>query len=361
MPDPFRSDLRAALAALALLALVGCRSEAVEVADELPRPVRTLVVAPQPVAATLSLPAEIRPRVETRYGFRLAGKLAQRPVSVGDRVAAGQVLAKLDPADVTPAIAAQQAQVDAARTELELARVELARQRDLRERSYISQAALDRQQAAFDAAGARLESARAQLRQARNALDFQTLRAEAAGVVTGVEVEVGQVVAAGQAVVRVARSGELEALVHVPERDLPLARSAPGWRITIAAAGRELPGVLRELAPLADAATRSYAARLAIDGDAGGVQLGMSAVATAQGAPAPGIVLPLAALHSRDATPRVWVVDRATMTVSAVEVRIADLLDESARIAAGVAPGDVVVTAGANLLREGQKVRLLSR
>ncbi|HVL55244.1 MAG TPA: hypothetical protein VM491_01965, partial [Burkholderiaceae bacterium] len=134
----------AAMTAAMIAGIAGCTSEAAPNPPEVPRPVRTVVAQAQPLATSLTLPGEIRPRIETRYGFRVGGKLAQRAVSVGDRVVPGQVLARLDSTDAMPAVNAQRSNVDAARTDLQLAEVELARLRDLRVRSYISQTALDR-------------------------------------------------------------------------------------------------------------------------------------------------------------------------------------------------------------------------
>jgi multidrug efflux system membrane fusion protein len=348
-----------ALAAMPLL-LAGCTREEVAVKTEPPRPVRTVVVQPQSTTVALQLPGEVRPRIESRLGFRVGGKLSQRGVSVGDRVAPGQVLARLDPLDLAPALAAQQAQVAAARTDRDLAVVELDRLRDLRAQNYISQASLDRQQATHDAAAARLSAASAQLQQARNAVDFQVLRADVAGVVTAVEAEVGQVVAAGQPVIRVAQTGEREIAFHIPETSLATARLAREWAVIVPALdGRVLPGRIREISPISDPASRTYAARITLAGDLADVALGMTTVVRALRGSEPVFVLPLSALQSRDGQPRVWRVDPATGTVASVPVRTGGLLDDAVRVVEGLAPGDRIVTAGANLLVAGQPVRVL--
>jgi membrane fusion protein, multidrug efflux system len=342
------------------LVLLGCSPRPVVEKVDPPRPVRTVVAEPAKVPTMIVLPGEVRPRIETRYGFRVGGKIRQRSVSIGDRVAAGQVLARLDPTDVMPAIEAGQAQLIALRTEVDLAAIELRRLQELRVRHYISQAQLDRQQAASDSARARFSAAEAQLKQARNALAFQVLAASAAGVVTAVEAEAGQVVSSGQTIVRIARSGEHEILVNIPESDLQAARDARDWQVVLPAlAHRPLQARLRELSPVADPASRTYPARLALTGDTRGVELGMSATVQASRALGPGFLLPLSSLYSRDGQPRVWIVDPASSTVSAVAVQTAGFEDEGVRIVAGVNRGDRVVTAGANLLVPGQKVRLL--
>ena len=186
------------------------------------------------------------------------------------------------------------------------------------------------------------------------------LKADAAGVVTAVEAEVGQVVSAGQAVIRVAQTGEREILVNLPESALRLARDAREWAVVVPALGyRTLPARLRELAPISDPASRTYAARLTLSGETEGVALGMTAVVQVLRAAEPAFVLPLSALQSTDGRARVWKLDAAGTTVSPVEVKTAGLLDDAVRIVGGLQPGDRIVTAGANLLRAGQSVRVL--
>lgn len=347
-------------AALLAVLLAACAEKEVTTAKvEPPRPVRTMVVQPQSTAVAIQLPGEVRPRIESRLGFRVGGKLAQRTVSVGDRVVPGQTLARLDPTDLAPALQAQQAQVVAARTDRDLASVELERLRNLRAQNYISQASLDRQQATFDAAQARLLAAEAQQTQARNALDFQVLKADAAGVVTAIEAEVGQVVTAGQPVIRVAQTGEREIALNVPEGDLKVARDTKDWAVVVNALGhRVIPGRLREVSPISDPASRTYPARITLLGDLDGVALGMTAVVQALRPAETSFVLPLSALQSTDGTPRVWRVD-AQNVVTAVEVRTGGLRDDGVRVLEGLKAGDRIVTAGANLLRAGQVVRVL--
>lgn len=343
---------------LPAILLAGCQKPA-PVAQEPVRPVRSIVVQAQASPVELTLPAAVRPRVESRYGFRVGGKIAQRMVSVGDAVAPGQVLARLDPQDLAPAVAAARSQLDAARTEFALARVELDRLRDLRQRSFVSQAQVDRQQAAADAADARRRSAEAQLAQAGNSAAFQTLRADVAGVVTAIDAEAGQVVAAGQSVVRVARSGEYELEVAVAESDLALARATRTWQAVIPALGPQpRSAVVREISPASDPASRTFAMRLALQGDTAGIGLGMTAVVRVARDTAPGFELPLSALYSQDGRPHVWRV-AADGTVQPVPVVTTGYLDDAVRIAEGVSAGDRIVTAGANLLVAGQKVRVL--
>src|SRR5690606_7373643 len=240
-PATLAKRLAAGLGGLLLFAtlLAGCNGQAAPPPPEAVRPVRTLVVEERAISHALSLPAEVRPRIEVRYGFRVGGKIAERKVSVGDQVRAGQSLATLDPEDVRPAIDAARAALEAARTELELAESELGRIRELRAQGYVSQGQLDRQQAAADAARARVAQAGAQLANARNTSRFQDLRADAPGVVTAVDAEAGQVVAAGQVVIRVAPLDEFELAVDVPEAHRGAVAVIERWRATLPAlAGR---------------------------------------------------------------------------------------------------------------------------
>lgn len=341
-----------------LVALLGCQREA-PVANERPRPVRTVVVEPRASLQPLRLPGEVRPRVETRYGFRVGGKIAERMVSVGDPVKPGQVLARLDPRDLAPAVDKARSQMQAAATDLKLSNIELDRLKDLEGRGFVSRAQVDRQQAQTDANAARLRVARAQVNEADNAVAFQALVADVDGVVTSVDAEAGQVVSAGQPVVRVAKSGDKELLVNVPESELETARSAEGWEVSFAAlGGAGFQARMRELSPVADAASRTYAMRLSLQGDTSAVALGMTGTAQAQRATESRIVLPLSALYSRDGTSGVWVV-ASDHTVRLVPVQTAGVHEDEVRISGGLSAGDRVVTAGANLLVAGQHVRLM--
>ena len=346
-----------ALAAAAVLA--GCSRPAPTAFVEPPRPVRSQTIVPVAVADDWSLAGEVKPRIEVRYGFRVGGRLVERSVDVGQRVVAGQLLARLDPQDLQPALDAQRAQLEAARSDLTIARAELARAERLRAGNFVSDANVERQRATVDAARARFEAATAQVSQARNSLGFQQLKADSAGVVTAVDAEAGQVVAVGQTVIRIAKSGDVEVVVNIAEQDLARARAAKTWTVTMTGVpGRQWSAALRELSPAADPASRTYAARLALSGDLDGVALGMSAVATARGDGRVHLQVPLTALHSREGAARVWVVDTATSTVRSQPIETGALLDDAVVVTRGLAGGETIVTAGANLLREGQKVRV---
>jgi membrane fusion protein, multidrug efflux system len=324
------------------------------------RPVRTITVAQGAIGDILYLPGEVKARYEQRYGFRVNGKIAQRLVDVGQSVKAGQTLAVMDSSDVMPAIAAQNAQVEAARTDMALQQSELKRVQELSTKGFLSTAALERQRAAMDAASARLKAAQSQLVSVQNGLNFQTLRADKAGVVIGVDAEAGTVVAAGQSVVRVAQVAEKEIQVAVPERSVKALREAKSLNaISDAVPGKVYNLQLRELAPNADPASRTYSAKLSILNADEALRWGMSSTVRIDLNQVQAFVVPNTALYTRDSIVRVWVVDKATETVNPVEVKLGASKDDGVVIASGLKAGDVVVTAGSNLLQTGQKVRLL--
>jgi membrane fusion protein, multidrug efflux system len=374
-----RTSLTSSALVLATVLFVGACSKPEPAAKlELPRPVLIHIAKSTDglTQPSLSLPAETRARIETRYGFRVGGKVSQRLVAVGDKVAAGQLIAKLDPQDLAPAISAQQAQINATKTEISLAQADLTRAKDLRDKNFVSQSQVDRQQAVLDGAKARLGANEAQLKQALNGAEFQFLRAEKPGVVLAVEAEVGQVVAAGQAVIRVAQDGPRDIVVNVPETSLKQAASSSAWSVQIPSTGNQaFSATLREISPIADPASRTYTLKLSLNGQYA-VPLGATAVVqplvlpVTQGAQAATVtpavfMVPINALYSKDGKPNVWLVDSSGASagnkegvVRLVPVATGGLTDDSVRITSGIKNGDKVVIAGANLLIAGQKVKL---
>jgi RND family efflux transporter MFP subunit len=347
-----------ALIALAAFALAGC-GKGPEPRPEEVRAVRVLKVGGPALAEVLEFPGEVRPRYETRLGFRVGGKIVERLVETGSTVRAGQPIARLDPGDLQLGAAAAQAQVVLLEAEEKLARADLARFRELREKNFISQADFERRQSAFDTAAARLESARAQQRQAANQAGYAVLEADAAGVILGFDAEAGQVVAAGQTVARLARLGETEVALAVPEAQRDVVAKAGAFSVTLnALPGRSWQGRLRELSPVADPVTRTYAARVSVPQAGRDLDLGMSArVAVTTGARAGGIELPVAAIHGKGDATQVWLVD-AGGTVRLQPVKVSGFAADRVVIEAGLKAGDVAVVAGAQLLRAGQKVRV---
>jgi RND family efflux transporter MFP subunit len=359
-PRTARWRLTRRLAVLGIVAaLAGCKGEAA-VEEEVVRPVKVAVVAPAPNGRTLTYSGVVRPRIESAIGFRVGGKIVERAVSVGDRVKVGQLIARLDDTDLKLAENSAKAAVASARTRRDVARDNLERAKPLLAKQYISQAAYDIRLNEFDAATSALESAEAQLRQAANAVSYASLKADKAGIVTAVTGEPGQVVSAGQAVITLAQAGETEIAIAVPEQDA--GRIAVGQRAAITLwagprAGTE--GRIREIAGQADAASRTYAVRVAAANPPPGMRLGMTAtVAIRIDEGTAALLVPLTALTEADGAPVVFVVDADRKTVRRTPVTIAGTAAEGVRIAGGLSAGELVVTAGVQFLRDGMRVRL---
>lgn len=355
------SSRTALLAASVLVStlLAGCGKPSVPA--QVVRPVRTVVVNLGAAAQVVEYPGEVRPRIESRLGFRVGGKIIERRVDIGQAIKAGQVLARIDAQDLKLAETAARAQLDAAETDRALADADFKRYQDLFQQNFIGKAELDRRRATLDAAQSRYEQANANFKSQANQASYSTLVADAAGVVVGIDAEVGQVVSPGTVVVRVARSNEKEVLISVPEGSIDALRRLESAQVSIwALPGRSFPAKVREIAASADVATRTYPMRLALKEDSKDIRLGMTAVAAFEApAAAAAIRLPLSALAQRGGKTFVWVVDSATMTVNEAPVELAGPSGVDVLVARGLVPGQRVVTAGANLLQPGQKVKLL--
>ncbi|MEW6163737.1 MAG: efflux RND transporter periplasmic adaptor subunit [Pseudomonadota bacterium] len=329
---------------LTLLAGCGEKAPPPEAAAAGPKLVKALKVSAGGTATEHRYSGEVRARVETTLGFRVGGKLVERRVDVGARVKAGQPLARLDPTDQR--LAAEQAAAN-----LALATAELKRAQDLRQRNFISQAALDSKATVAQVAAS-------QARLAGNQSAYTILTADAAGVVAAVLAEPGQVVAAGQGVLRLARDGEREVAIAIPESRLAGLKVGAGATVSLWS-GKTYRGVLRELAPMADAATRTFAARVSIvDADAA-VALGMTATVSFAQAGGEKIVVPLAAILQQGEKSAVWIVG-ADGTVSQRAIEVERYADAGAVVADGLAGGETIVAAGAFRLSPGEKVKVVN-
>lgn len=346
-----------ALAAIASLLVAGC-SKPVPASEDI-RPVRTMVVAPAQTSAETELAGEVRPRVESRVGFQVAGRIVTRQAEIGQAVKTGQVLATIDPADYRLAAAGAQAQLTAAQADRDQQRADYKRFEELQRQGFISSAELERRKSALDAAEARHEQAAAQANVSGNQAAYTALRAPGAGVVTAIDAEVGQVVSAGQSVVRIAQTAEKEIAVAIPENRLEALRGVPEVRVTLwAADGKPLRGRVREISPIADAATRTYPARVTLIDPPPTIALGMTATVLFETPlPAPVITVPLQALLREGDATYVWLLDPQSMTVRRSQVAVAAVSGNDLVLGSGVQPGDTLVTAGVHLLKEGQKVR----
>jgi membrane fusion protein, multidrug efflux system len=324
-----------------------------------PRPVLVRSVGEGAVGSLALLSGEVRARHEADLAFRLGGKVVERRVDVGAVVRKGQVLARLDPQDVELAAAAARAAVAAAESDLTLARVEYERARDLRARNFISGSVLDARTAALQAAQARFAQARAQAAVAGNQTGYASLLADGDGVVTAVLAEPGQVVGAGQAVLSVARLGEREILLHLPEsrrRQVTVGTAAEirPW----ADSARRYVGRVREVAPAADATTRTYAVRVSVVGADESLPLGATAVALFAGEAVGQVLLPLPAVTRQGEDASVWVVD-GDGVVQPRPVEVVAFREDGVLVKGGLAAAERVVVAGVHTLVPGQKVRVV--
>jgi membrane fusion protein, multidrug efflux system len=347
--------------ALPLVTLLGgCRGEEAKVEQEIVRPVRVAVVGVAVHERVLAYSGVVRPRIESAIGFRVAGKIVERFVNVGDRVDVDQVIARLDDADLKLAANSAKAAVASARSRRNVASDNLERGKALLPKAIISQAAFDTRRNEMDAAVSALDSAEAQLRQATNAVGYATLKADKAGVVTAVMGEQGQVVSAGQTVITLAHAGEAEIAVSVPEQDAGHLTIGQQANITLWAGPRvSLEGRIREIAGQADPASRTYAVRIAVSGSPQIMRLGMTAsVALRMDDEAAGVVVPLTALTESEGGPEVFVVDPMNEAVRKTSVSVGGIAEDGVRIADGLHAGQVVVTAGVQFLRDGMRVRL---
>lgn len=326
--------------------------------EEPVRSVKLLTVGVGTLQSSLEYSGEVRARVESRLGFRVAGKIVQRQAGLGQHVRAGQVLAQLDPKDYQLAADAARAQLAAATTQRDLAAADYKRFQVLKDQNFISGAELERRDATLKAAQATLDQARAQLAAQGNQAAYTTLVADVSGVVTGVDAEPGQVVSAGASVVRIAQDGPRDVVFAVPEDKV--AQIAQGSEVAVRgwSGGAPLAGRVREVAASADPATRTFQVKVAIDG-AEAPALGATVYVTPKALSHAGIAaikLPTSALFQQGQSTAVWVYDAASSTVKSQEVQIATADGNEAVVAAGLSPGMQVVATGVHVLSQGQKV-----
>lgn len=324
------------------------------------RPVMVREITLAPASQPRLLVGTLRARVEGDQGFRVAGKVASRAVQLGDRVKAGQIIATLDGTDFRLQRESAVAELTAAISSERQSQAELQRVLDLRRQGWSTEQVLDRQKAAVDEAKGRRERAERSVELATNAQSYAELRAETDGSIIGLFIEAGQVVAAGQAVIRIARDGDREAQIAVPEHELELARKGRAEVSLWSAPDALLPANLREIAPNADAATRTFQARYLVPGLPADAPLGMTVtLRLAIGDPAPVARIPLAAILNEGGGTEVFVVGKdGELSRRAVKVLSYDA--QQAVIGSGLTRGDRVVIMGVHKLRAGEKVRTVS-
>lgn len=332
-----------------------------EAAPEPIRAVRTLVVGPGSSGGTHEYAAEVKARTEVRFAFRVGGKVVSRPVEVGQRVRAGQLLAQLDPVDLKLGQESANAALRAAQAGHDLAQAEFKRFKDLRDQGFISAVELERRETTLLAQRAQWEQARAQANVQGNLASYTQLVASSAGVVTGVDVEAGSVVATGASVVRLAMDGPRDAVFSVPEdavQGLRALLDKPGaLRVRAWGATTETPVTVREIGAAADAATRTFLVKA--DMGSSKLQLGQTVTVLIELPRREAAArLPLPAVMQQQGQTAVWVLDKASMTVKVQPVVVGGADGNTVVIVSGLSPGQTVVTAGVHTLSPGQKVKL---
>ena len=344
------------LLALALV-LAGCNAESAPVEI---RPVRTIVVEPRPIDDGRRAVGEVKPRYESDLSFRVAGKLVSRLADVGAAVKQGDTLATLDAQDYHNRLRAAEADVAAAEAALVEARGAEGRLAKLLRDGWTPQANYDTALRNLRSGEAKLAAAKAGLELARDQLRYTELKAEFDGIVTGVGAELGQNVAAGQMVVRLARPGDKDAVFNIAETGLVDGGNDDAELIVSPLSNPELAieGVVREISPVADATTRTYTVKVTLKNPPPSIRFGMSIGGRWKGRSGPVVALPLSVLFEKNGAPAVWVFDQQSGSAALKPVAIARYDADTVVIASGLATGDTVISAGINTLREGQKVRL---
>jgi RND family efflux transporter MFP subunit len=360
MPLALAPLLRIALVAGLTVSLAACVEEDQTTPEAEARPVRTITVAEQVMGESVTVAGTVESQVQADLGFRIGGRLAERLVNVGDAVTAGQVLARLDPADEENGLRAAEAALAAAEAQLVEAEANFVRQRQLYDRGFLARAGFDRAEAARTTAQSGTDSARAQYGIAKRRLNDTVLYADAPGTVVAIGAEPGEVVSPGRMVVQIARDQGRDAVIDVPAG---IVGDANALDLQIAVALSQNPAVraqgrVREISPRADATTGTFRVRIGLIDPPAEMRLGSAVTATTTLDPVGSIEIPASALTAEGGAPAVWVVDPSSMAVSLRPVTVDRFTPAAVVVQDGLAPGDVVVTAGVQALRPGQTVRL---
>jgi RND family efflux transporter MFP subunit len=348
------------IAGVVLIAAIvpGCRRE---IASSRPvRPVRTVTIERSTEGETLSLTGQVRAKDQVNLAFRLDGRVVERLVNVGDRLTAGQLVAKLDPENQQNNLRSAQAGLAAAEAQQRVARLTFWRQQELLKGDWTPRAVFDEAQRALQSADAQVDSARAQLGIAQDQLSYTALFADAPGLVTATGAEPGEVVRAGQMIVNVARQGGRDAVFDVSEQ---LVRTGPRDPVVQIALSNEpsvrATGRVREVSPQADLTTRTFQVKVGIIDPPPTMELGSTVTGSIKLSAPPGVQVPPSALTEIDERPAVWVVDPKSQTVSLRNVEVGRYDPSEVVVSQGLDAGEIIVTAGVQTLNPGQKVRLL--
>lgn len=359
----YSSIMRFNLLATFLLIVVfgGCTNQDSKT-SQVPRPVKIFHVESQSEEDVMRFAGDVKARYESTLSFRVPGKIIERRVEIGDRVRKGQLLASVDPTDYRLATQNYKAQLASAQADRDFAHDDLIRYRELFEQHVISAPDLDRHETAHTTAKERAKALEAQLGQTINQLDYTHLHADRDGAISALEVEAGQVVSAGQAVVKLAQLNEKEVHIDVPEHRLGMIH--PNQEVTVtlwANGGYRIKGHIREIASTADPASRTFRVKAMLDEHQDSAQLGMTATVEIPLRGRVRIAIPLSAVFNSQGEPgqpRVWLVNGMTATVGSKPVQLGEMVGNDRVIVSGLAEGELIVSAGVQRLVEGQTIRL---
>jgi RND family efflux transporter MFP subunit len=358
-PSKSFSSLVMALAACTFLS--ACQRAEQAGAEPEPRPVRSITIERQDAGDVVVLSGRVAAEDETAVAFRIPGRMIERPVNVGDRVRKGQMLARLEQMNERNQLLSAQAALNAARAERVRAGDALQRQQALIGEGFTTRANLDTALAAFRAAEAQVKSAAAQVQMAEDLVGFTVLTAEFDGSVTARGAEAGEVVQGGQMILRIARAGGTDAVFEVPPQLIRVGSRNTPVDVALTEDPRiKATGLVREVTPQANPITGTFTVRVGLQNPPPGMLLGSVVSGRMQLAGEQQVVIPASALMTSGGSPAIWVVDRATSTVSLRNISILRHEPGSVVVGEGLAPGDTVVIAGVQALRPGQKVRLLN-
>ncbi|NTF34306.1 efflux RND transporter periplasmic adaptor subunit [Rhizobium skierniewicense] len=354
-----RSPLALVVLSVLVFGLAGCSDEQKEEARDVTRPVKTIEISDHQSQKTLVYSGAVRARVESSLGFRVAGKIVERSVNIGDRIKPGDVLARLDSKDLELSLRTAEANLKAAEKGVATADLASRRAQQLYEKNAVAQSQLEQALLTYDQAVSTRDAAEAAFDQARNQVDYAKLRSDVRGIVTAIAADAGTVVAAGTTVVTVALDDEKEVQIAVPENEITEFRPGAAVKASFwSDAALILEGKVREVSGSADPQSRTFSVRVSLPEDSR-VLLGMTATIEKNTHDTNGsYVIPLSALAEKNGQKIVWVVDTQTSTVNAREIGVGDFTADGINIATGLGVGDVVVVAGTQFMTDNLKVKM---
>jgi RND family efflux transporter MFP subunit len=324
------------------------------------RPVRVIKIEPRAAGETIALTGTVQAQSEINLAFRIDGRMTERLAQVGDTLRPGQLVARLDPQNEQSTLQAARAQLSAAQARLSEASNNYTRFKELVAENAVSRASFEQAESALRAAESQVESAQTQVTLSTNRLDYTRLVSDVAGVVTATGAEPGEVVGPGRMIVQVAREGARDAVFDVPPRIKDATQANAPITVTLVADPTvSAAATVREVAPRADPVTGTFRVRVRLVNPPPAMRLGSTVTGRVALARAPAIEVPPSAVTRKDRQASVFVVDARTGTVAPRPIEIRSSDPNRVEVASGLAPGDLVVVAGIQALRPGQKVRVL--